>query len=328
MEQMKQTVILDPAQSQQVTFKVVPTVAGIHTVTVNGLSGSFEVIALASLHGRVRDANSWKVIEGVEVTLDSLVTQSNSDGNYEFLGLHPGTYTITLDKTGYKTLSQSITLLEGYNEVFLNITPVTQKEPYFVVSPEWKEVYTYAQIYNADFIITNTGDLAGNQSVKWVATIDGKSVGSGTWNISLEAGESITKTISLSHPGYPAQGAAKVTTNQMTGNIFARFLGGIGGELGPVELDMPSEAHLGDVFHVWVLLQNIGTGYIYYRVTFYIDEEEVGHGSGGIYPGETGKGSGWPLYLRLVNPGTYTVSVTVQWDNHIIELSKDITVLA
>jgi len=42
---MKQTVILDPAQSQQVTFKVVPTVAGIHTVTVNGLSGSFEALA-------------------------------------------------------------------------------------------------------------------------------------------------------------------------------------------------------------------------------------------------------------------------------------------
>ncbi|GAJ15809.1 unnamed protein product [marine sediment metagenome] len=59
---------------------------------------------LASLYGVVTDAETGYALEGVKVTIDGLVTYTDSLGQYAFEGLTPGSYTITFEKDGYETL--------------------------------------------------------------------------------------------------------------------------------------------------------------------------------------------------------------------------------
>jgi len=58
---------------------------------------------VATLYGVVTDADTGYPIEGVKVTINGLVTHTNSSGAYAFEGLTPGSYTITFEKAGYET---------------------------------------------------------------------------------------------------------------------------------------------------------------------------------------------------------------------------------
>ena len=59
---------------------------------------------VANLYGVVTDAETGSPIPGVEVTLNGLVTYTDSLGRYAFEGLSPGSYTIEFSKDGYETL--------------------------------------------------------------------------------------------------------------------------------------------------------------------------------------------------------------------------------
>lgn len=59
---------------------------------------------VANLYGKVTDAETGYAIEGVKVTIDSLVTYTDSLGRYAFEGLTIGGYTITFEKEGYETV--------------------------------------------------------------------------------------------------------------------------------------------------------------------------------------------------------------------------------
>jgi len=59
---------------------------------------------MASLYGVVTDAETGYALDGVKVSLDGLVTYTDSLGRYAFDGLTPGSYTITFEKDGYETL--------------------------------------------------------------------------------------------------------------------------------------------------------------------------------------------------------------------------------
>ncbi|GAJ02849.1 unnamed protein product, partial [marine sediment metagenome] len=59
---------------------------------------------VANLYGVVTDAETASPIQGVTVTIDGLVTYTDSLGRYAFSGLSPGSYTITFEKDGYETL--------------------------------------------------------------------------------------------------------------------------------------------------------------------------------------------------------------------------------
>ncbi len=66
--------------------------------------GLTPIPVVASLYGVVTDIETGESIGGVKVTIDGLVTYTNSSGEYAFEGLTPGGYTITFEKDGYETV--------------------------------------------------------------------------------------------------------------------------------------------------------------------------------------------------------------------------------
>lgn len=62
--------------------------------------------AVANLYGVVADGDTGHALEGVKVTINGLVTYTDSLGRYTFEGLTPGSYTITFEKEGYETVTQ------------------------------------------------------------------------------------------------------------------------------------------------------------------------------------------------------------------------------
>lgn len=92
---LSKTVTLDPNQSQQVTFTMVANEAGTHLVYIDGLSASFEVLAVQGrLTGYITNADTGAAIPGASVFVDGAFdTYSDSPGGgyltgYYFYGLH------------------------------------------------------------------------------------------------------------------------------------------------------------------------------------------------------------------------------------------------
>jgi hypothetical protein len=111
-------------------FIILPVAAGL------GIAGVVMVAALAkaapgpppagkaNLYGTVRDADTSNPIVGAIITLDSIQTTSDSSGNYSFTDIDPDTYSISCTKDGFQTVSESITVAEGNNQVNIMLTPV------------------------------------------------------------------------------------------------------------------------------------------------------------------------------------------------------------
>ncbi len=59
---------------------------------------------VANLYGVVTDAQTGYALQGVKVTLDSLVTYTDSSGYYSFTGLSVGAHSIKFEKDGFETI--------------------------------------------------------------------------------------------------------------------------------------------------------------------------------------------------------------------------------
>ena len=57
----------------------------------------------AALYGKVIDSVTGQPIPGVLITLDGIQVGTDSQGNYIFEDLDPGSYTVTFEKEGYQT---------------------------------------------------------------------------------------------------------------------------------------------------------------------------------------------------------------------------------
>lgn len=58
----------------------------------------------ANLYGNVTDAETGINIAGVIVTLNGYQVVTDNAGNYSFVEIEPGNYTLTFEKDGYETL--------------------------------------------------------------------------------------------------------------------------------------------------------------------------------------------------------------------------------
>ena len=59
---------------------------------------------VANLYGVVTDALTGYALQGVKVTIDSLVAYTDSTGYYSFAGLSVGAHTVTFEKDDYETV--------------------------------------------------------------------------------------------------------------------------------------------------------------------------------------------------------------------------------
>lgn len=60
-------------------------------------------VPVATLYGLVTDAETGYALQGVKVTVDSLVAYTDSSGYYSFTGLSVGAHTIKFERAGYET---------------------------------------------------------------------------------------------------------------------------------------------------------------------------------------------------------------------------------
>jgi len=107
---MQRQITLDPGQSGVVTFAIAPNEVGVYEATLDGLSGSFETPALASLNGNV-DLQGWPATEitvrlltpGTDAEVGQVSIITNSNGDFTATGILPGTYDVAVK--GYTSLS-------------------------------------------------------------------------------------------------------------------------------------------------------------------------------------------------------------------------------
>lgn len=88
----------------------------------------------ANLYGRVTDDETGQPIIDVTLSLDSIQTQTDNQGQFLFDDLEPGSYVLTLIKEGYERTTYDVTLQEGPNELNVQMVPVTVAQ-FVYVSP-------------------------------------------------------------------------------------------------------------------------------------------------------------------------------------------------
>ncbi|GAI16131.1 unnamed protein product, partial [marine sediment metagenome] len=188
-------ITLDLGQSGEVLFTFTPSEARVHSVSVNGLTGSFEALAvLAMLYGDVKDARTFYKVEGVLATLNGLTTYTGERPEYMFRyifeELTPGIYTITFSKDGYEPLTQEVTLTSGTNELNVLLTPTGVAPELEMVDYSWPDSqpyepssahplsvtlrnvstqeYTYElRLFGGRYSITDFITLAGGATATW-----------------------------------------------------------------------------------------------------------------------------------------------------------------
>jgi len=84
--------------------------------------------------------NTLGPLSDVTVTLDSEVAITNSEGQFSFTEMTPGTYTITAEKAGYYTSSPDVTLIDGQTVQQTIRMTAQSAEPtaYDILSPDGK----------------------------------------------------------------------------------------------------------------------------------------------------------------------------------------------
>jgi hypothetical protein len=88
----------------------------------------------ANVYGRVTDSSTGNPVPDALLTLDSMQASSDSTGSYSFLDIDPKTYALTCQKEGYQTISESIDVAEGNNEVNIAMTPTAVTPPVYAVA--------------------------------------------------------------------------------------------------------------------------------------------------------------------------------------------------
>lgn len=128
----KETVSLDPTESVEVSFTVVPTKAKVYHVEVDGETGTFEaLIPTGSVSGTcVLDGVD---IQGIKVGLDGVTCTTDVEGTFHFASVPPGPYTLTFsDPQGhYSPKSMEIVLepLEDLDVGWVYLEPAPPPPP-------------------------------------------------------------------------------------------------------------------------------------------------------------------------------------------------------
>jgi len=121
----------------------------------------------ANLVGVIRDSVTLSAVVGATVELNGGITTTNSLGIYGFNNVSPGSYTVTINKTGYYEKIASITLAAGDNTLDVTLVPEGVPAAEFELSDlivDPAQVMTGGQV-GISVLVSNIGDLAGTCTV-------------------------------------------------------------------------------------------------------------------------------------------------------------------
>lgn len=134
MTTLTKPVTLSPGQSQQVSFQVTPQVAGVYSVSVDGLTGSFEateVVGLATIEGQVTDYVN--LLPNIRVLLSEYInttwsflydTYTDASGSYRFIDIPCKKYRLFCDDPNYWAPGKDCVAAPGINTVDFRLTPL------------------------------------------------------------------------------------------------------------------------------------------------------------------------------------------------------------
>ena len=128
-------------------------------------------VVLANLYGRVTDDATGEPVADVLGTLNGLEFYTDAGGNYAFTDLEPGSYTISFGKEGYEPVVGDIILVEGNNELNVQLTPIAApvSEFYMPATMQVSESGPVDGLYTVNFSlrITNKGNASGRYQLTW-----------------------------------------------------------------------------------------------------------------------------------------------------------------
>lgn len=175
--------------------KSITLAAGDNTMDVSLMAGVTPTTA--TLYGAVTDSQTGNPIAGITVTVDTKTQTTDSGGAYQFSGLTVGSYTITFEKSGYNTETETLTLVAGQNELNVQMTPVGAGAGAFTYTSDVRTETLPASGNKGEGIkfevdIKNTGSAAGTcHPIALIETAYGSdSVDMGTTTIS--PGQTVT----------------------------------------------------------------------------------------------------------------------------------------
>ena len=125
----------------------------------------------ATFYGRVTDDATGEPVADVLGTLNGLEFYTDAGGNYAFTDLEPGSYTISFGKEGYEPVVGDIILVEGNNELNVQLTPIAApvSEFYMPATMQVSESGPVDGLYTVNFSlrITNKGNASGRYQLTW-----------------------------------------------------------------------------------------------------------------------------------------------------------------
>lgn len=143
--------------------------------------------------GKVTDANTGNVIQGVTVTLSpgGISKTTGGDGTFEFLKLNPAQYEIQVRKKGYVTNNKTVTVITGRDtRGDIQLTPEVAKLSLSSNLLDFGKSYT-----SQSFNIINEGNISFNWSISGYNDVDWLEVSPTSG--SLSAGKSFAVQVNV-----------------------------------------------------------------------------------------------------------------------------------
>lgn len=128
MATQTKSVTLDVGESTDVSFEATPTKAGLVTVKVDSLEGSFEVLIPTSAVSGTITVDGVD-IRGLEVSVAGMVKVTDVEGRFYFAAVPHGAYTLTITDPQGHYMSKSLDVTVGEEDVDLGYITVEEVPP-------------------------------------------------------------------------------------------------------------------------------------------------------------------------------------------------------
>ena len=167
----------------------------LFSILILGACAKDEMVYTGNIMGKVTDANSGEVLQGVTVTItpSGASRTTGSDGYFEFRDLDSKQYEIQARKNGYTTNNKTVTVVTGRDASGdIQLTPIVQDGK---LSLNVSSLNFGSQNSSLSFSITNNGNKAFSWNISGLDKIDWLSITPTTGT--LAAGKSNAVTVTL-----------------------------------------------------------------------------------------------------------------------------------